>query len=177
VWTPSLYSVLRNFLSITNCTRISWVFLSRFQVNRCRIHSDTGNSLKTSQNSRFLIRAVIWFDPWLMLTYCNSQKNRVNLPVHRPPSVICDSSIAQRKHGSKGLVHSKKNFSVISTCSIRIWEHGVARHYCGLFFADFLLCLPKCILCPNKTLCHNCFPGPEKWISPDAWNTTTIVAL
>jgi hypothetical protein len=48
---------LWKFLSITNCARISWVFLSRFQGNRWRTHRDTGNSLKTAQNSRFLIRA------------------------------------------------------------------------------------------------------------------------
>ena len=46
-----------NFLSITNSAWISWVFLSRFHVNRCRTRWDIGNSSKTSQNRKFSICA------------------------------------------------------------------------------------------------------------------------
>jgi hypothetical protein len=47
-----------NFLSITNLAWFSWVFLSRFHVNRCRTHWDIGNSSKTSQNKCFSICAL-----------------------------------------------------------------------------------------------------------------------
>jgi hypothetical protein len=46
------------FISITNSTWISWVFLSRFHVNRCRTRWDIENSFKTSQNMTFSIRAL-----------------------------------------------------------------------------------------------------------------------
>ena len=46
-----------NFRSITNSAWISWVFPSRFHVNRCRTRWDIGNSSKTSQNRTFSIRA------------------------------------------------------------------------------------------------------------------------